>query len=700
MGDRHSLRIAIVPRPVDGSFAGIDYWLRMEQVFEGDIVSTEDVAEIVDELYGIDTCSPEPTAEEEPPPITWERIMEIAARRLDIEECMRRASGDYQARVKVVYSHPDDEDNRPEYSVTIGKVVSVARVHEDVTLTLSVREQTSAVLDVPVPQPPLTEWPGKAKWLGSVYNEELGAIKPPSISGSGSVIAWGVKATGTIIVKVPTVYEIVTVEVPGVPRFGSLAGDSQDTLLRAFYRLQVYELDITAISHDQTADQQTLAKLCGWDSYHGGEGDTSDQETGAGQDISGDDDGDDRDDGPELGCLEPAGNLADPEFYRAACCQPPPFGLPDCAEYATPLGQKQPSQEAKAREEANSRGRVSYVAVGPGPDGCGRLIKRQQVVRRNCCADVTPMSPHPDNPTSMGANDAALFRVLNGRQWVDVSDLWDWEASDGLHFSGGATRAKGGREMMVYSPSEWCDGGQVRVDDGCTVLNMHVDNRNPPQELSIYDDGTGHTVAPEGYVTLLALGGVPPYTWTDTAELTLITSEHANPATFQASSSFCGTATIRVSDACTEQADAVVRSTDGVWEEVFDFDPCSPPGKGGYQASSTAQGSYSVSGEHQIYVLRTSDGFFAGDACSSSEISNSIARGCGVNNQITTTFNEWASMVCHWYDYQNYCGIGPDYSQGCCLVDGRGTNQCDMSPLYQHITSTEFVSRLWEWVCP
>lgn len=591
--------------------------------------------------------------------------MEIAARRLDIEECMRRASGDYQARVKVVYSHPDDADHRPEYSVTLGKVVGRAMVKEDVTLTLAVREQKSAVLDVPVSQPPHTEWPGTAKWLGSVYNEESGAIKPPPIYGHGSVISWGSEATGTIIVKVPTVYEIVTVEVPGVPRIGSLAGDSQDTLLRAFYRLQVYELDITAISYDQTADQQTLAKLCGWDSYHGGAGDTSDQETGAGQGTSGDDDGDGRDDGPELGCLEPAGNLADPEFYRSACCQSPPFGLPTCAEYATSLGQKQPSQEAKAREEANSRGRVSYVAVGPGPDGCGRLIKRQQVVRRNCCADVTPMSPHPDNPTSMGANESALFRVLNGRQSVDTTDLWDWSASDGLHFGAGKTRIKAGREHIVYSPAEWCDGGVVRVNDGCSVLAMHVYNTSPPDPLTI-DGGNDHTVAPGGYISLTARGGVLPYTWEGSTSLFLISGEHDNPATFRASDTFCGTETVRVGDSCAESAEAKVRSTSGQWVLVDTGPLCELPMSGTVDSTNTL-----ISGGYRAVISLSVFDCESGGTCPGGNLlseganlktpENYCLEDYGLHNEFYSTFFDGG---CCWQDTNVPGSVGFPYKIG------------------------------------
>jgi hypothetical protein len=511
MSDRHSLRLAIVPDPSRASFTGSDYWLRLEQITDRDIAEPAEWAEIIDELYGLEACSPEPTPEEEKPPITLERLMEIAKRRLDIEECRRRASGDYTARVKVIYSHPGDASNRPKLSVTIGRIVSQQIVSEDITLTLSVREQKSLTLDYPVPQEEGEEWPGTAKWLGSVFNEEAGPIPPPKITGSGNVLSWPTTATGTILVKVATTYELATISVPGIPRLGSLAGDSQSTLLRAFWRLQVYELQVEAISPDTTANQQTLAEICGWESLTGG-GSGDDDEDGSESDGEGDD-GEGDDDGPELGCLEPAPELRNPAYYKEICCEPPPFGLPDCALSATSRQPVQLPDDVQERYRRDSRGKVEFVAVGPGPDGCGRLLVHQQINRRNCCIDVEPMSAHPENPTYISPGGSEILVVLGGKNGA----FWRWEASGGLRFDNGSSvKVTTNHAEWVYAPEATCPRHTVRVDDTCGILTMALTTATEPLSLAVVDEDQPAM----GQVTLLITGGAAPYYLTTSGQHT------------------------------------------------------------------------------------------------------------------------------------------------------------------------------------
>jgi len=349
-------------------------------------------------------------------------------------------------------------------------------------------------------------------------------------------------------------------------------------------------------------------------------------------------------------------------------------------------------QDTQDRYTREHDGKVTFVAVGPGPDGCGRLITRQQVNRRNCCEDVTPMNPHPDNPDSMGNNAGVTLRVLDGRQWVDSADLWDWEASDGLTFAGGATTAKGGRDMVIYSPAVWCDGGVVRVSDGCSLVTMNISNTAPPDELTIYDDGTGHVVAPGGYVTLAATGGVPPYVWTDAADLTLISAENDNPATFQASASFCGAATIRVSDSCTDVADTDVRSTDGLWETVLGADLCDVPGKGSYPGPSDQASFLSVKDRYQVLIQRSQRFFELGVSCTAT------AGNCPKGNRITTTFDVWGSWRCD--SYPPNCDIANVYADACCVRDIRSLAACGLPAIYfSHSTFSEEAFSLQQWVC-
>lgn len=238
--------------------------------------------------------------------------------------------------------------------------------------------------------------------------------------------------------------------------------------------------------------------------------------------------------------------------------------------------------------------------------------------------------------------------------------------------------------MYVYSPAVWCDGGVVIVDDGCSTISMHLANTAPPEDLKILEQDAA--VAPEGYLYLTALGGVPPYYWAGNTDLELISAESVNPALFKASPNFCGSTVIRVSDSCIAIADTTVRSTSGVWVEIFDFDICSPPGA---PYPAPAEGQFidsAISGRYRAQISRYVAGFFAGQACIM------IDAPCPIKTKITTTFDAWASTVC--FGHVSSCGPA-DYSDSCCILE---TGTCDGST-YQHLAFTESADRLWEWRC-
>jgi len=668
-----SLDLTLISPDANTSFSGTEFWLRLEQeVPEDDNVTTGEISKLVDELYKTDPCIDPVSEEVEEPverqPVTLESFIAAVKSKWDIAECRRLTSGTYTAKVRVIYSHPNDPNEKYNLKVSRGTVDSIIRTYTEITKTINVKEESGYALEYPVPQRENEKWPGKAKWLGSVFTEKLGAIPPPTITGRENILSWDVPCTGTLIVTVPTVYDLATITVPGIINQVTNIGVSQESRLTAFYHYQAYELDIEMIAEDTTADKETLAAICGWSGLDGGTG------TGTGgTDTDGDPADDDPDgdvsDGPELGCIKPAPQMATNKFFRDNCCVDGTG--PDCAEYASLKEVKGLDAETMRIIAAGYNNPVEFIAVGPGPDGCGRIITRQNVNRRNCCDEIDPLQADPTNPTSIAPNGSASLNTIDGN--LQSEWWWEWRAGGGLTFAGGRTSAQGGKSMTVFAPEEFCASGYVTVDDGCTRLNFTLENEEPPQPLAITDD---YTVAPDGYVTVEATGGVEPYQWSSEG-LDLISPEEGHSATFQAPSDFCGTATVRVSDACTETASVEVRSTAGEWVQLYDFDNCNPPGKY-FKASATEQNTFGINGKYAAQIARAANGFYAGENCTE-------AGNCPAKTRLTDTFSEWAEMICDAYPEATFSNL-------CCLYPLPGDS-------YQHLTYDEYAAQLFEWRC-
>jgi len=91
-------------------FPSEEYWLRIEQDKEEDLITVGEVAEVLDALYDLNPCYGEPTNSEAEPsePPTEEKLVEVAKVQLDLEECRRLKSGMYTALVNIYRSHPNE----------------------------------------------------------------------------------------------------------------------------------------------------------------------------------------------------------------------------------------------------------------------------------------------------------------------------------------------------------------------------------------------------------------------------------------------------------------------------------------------------------------------------------------------------------------------------------------------------------------
>lgn len=684
MAGIQTIDLTLVSPLAAGAVPTDPWWLRIDQEKEDDRATTAEVAELVDTLYDLNPCveteetGAPATEKAEPTPTdllaaSKKAYAKAGQRTADLAACKQGMEGNYTAQLKIVRSH-QSEGYRLVFGVAAGKV--------KIESTIVTNEEIDTVIDIAGASEYTLEFPVAAafhaSWQGSVSGDKGSISPPPVIKRLGNTLFWdGGSVTGSIRVVYQTIYDLVTVSVPGKPKFaGATVGDPQDATVLAFFHRLIFSGQVSPPPTDDSADQATLGELCDW----------SDSETPP------DDDPEPPEpppvDGPKIGCLTPDQRLANPAYYEQKCCTPPPFGLPDCAVSAASKPGKGLDPAVMAQIIAGHDGPVEFIAVGPGPQGCGRIFTRQRVQPKSCCDEVVPMSPRSDNPTSISPGGAVILHVLDGRENVE----WLWMASGGLLFANNQSSIITlSRDVYVYAPVEgFCASAVVLVDDGCTVLNLPLENLGV-EVLEIQD--LGGPVAPGSSFWLEAIGGLSPFYWSPEGDLSLISGQGLRSALFSAAEEFCGSATVQVSDGCTAMASTVVRSTAGHWEPILnpadtngywcDCDeaagpPEQLPSDGGYLKYATEKNGYRC-----VYTIRYSfpswlENCVEATYCNGADVAGILA------------------MACESGALSNY-SYPPDLfhdTRPCCLLEPHGVGG-DL----QLYLSTYLLIQKFQWVC-
>lgn len=364
----------------------------------------------------------------------------------------------------------------------------------------------------------------------------------------------------------------------------------------------------------------------------------------------------------------------DPEYYEAKCCTPPPRPLPRCRKtYAVYHGGA--AIEGGAASWRSIYGaNVRLVPVSPKGGVCGELITEWQVDSKNCCEDIERLKPHPNNPTTISPGSAVWLQVEDGKP-VPLK----WTATGGLQFRNGqSVLQEGGRREQVFAPVDICPNSTITVDDTCYPLQLHLHAPDaPPLRIPPGD----RVVAPGGTIMITATGGVSPYQWaSDQLEL-LTNSGHS--AMFHAPANFCGSATITVSDVCTQTADCGVRSTKGWWKLAPNYNQirCELPFSGEFTQTGYNSG-----------VLQ-GDGYRIRVSVSHTSPCSATPRCPGDNVLVAELSN------------QEYCQRHMGYQSQYWRSEYRGGGQCWSVPVSNPSgagcigTVHQFAYNLEEWVC-
>jgi len=451
-----------------------EYWLRIEQDIEEDLVTAGEVAEVIDKLYDLNPCygDKEQTdaVPEEPP--TEEKLLEVAKAELDLEECKRLKSGTYTALVNIYRSHPDEPYT---LHLDVGKVKSTVTLTKEKIVIISIEGLSSLKLDFPIKSGLV------ASWVGSVFDTS-GLIPPPVIKEIyGNTLFWDRPVTGVLRAEFVTVYDVLEIEVPGIPKYiGSEFGEPQNANILVFYHYQFYEGSVTAPTEDIAADKEMLAKICGWSDGNTEEEEEPEPETEPIEPV-------------EYGCIEygsgPFGPMpiAEPSFYAEKCCVE---GTPNpCRTWKSPNpGGNVLPQEVIDKLTREWPGPIEFIALGPiTPEGCGAIYTEQIVRPQNCCEDATPIVWDYESSVEVLADySSGLVFVTGGRA------PYRWQIRGvGMTFDNYSLREAETDvpwiRVYVGDACGWCP---IEVTDGCSIANGGVRSTNGSWVLTFQGDGS------------------------------------------------------------------------------------------------------------------------------------------------------------------------------------------------------------------
>jgi len=438
-----------------------EYWLTIEQVVEDEKATIGFVADTIDALFDTTICvesqDEEPTIPEEPvTPDSFEDMDEVLDKiaektEVDMSACEMLRSGTYQTDLKIIRSHPDVPYT---LRLSVGKIIKTVLSSEQVSINQNVKNESSIILPFPV-QAGL-----RVSWLGQVIGKN-GVITPPAIQALGNTLFWGVEATGSLRAEFGTLYDLVTVEIPGIPNYvGSELGESQSANVLAFYHYHVYRAEINS----PEVDEGLLEEVCGYSTSTGVPPDEDPEPEPPPEPVI------------QYGCIDyfplaPFGSpVTEPWFFREKCCID---GQHDGCRIRTSRieGGKRLSDETINRMTLEWPGPIEFIGLGPiTPAGCGTRYEETVIRPQNCCEDATPIVWDSDNSVEVLADNTSGVVFVTG----GVAPYYWKIRGIGMAFEGGKREATSFIPSIRVYAGDACGWCPIEVTDGCSTVNGGV----------------------------------------------------------------------------------------------------------------------------------------------------------------------------------------------------------------------------------
>lgn len=732
MGNNPQVSISISANAGDSE----KYWVRLEQVqTRPEAVSLADAARLIDAFYNVAPCDSDSfgTGGEEAADttITEEDYYKAALEAVDLSAF---CAGDqyWEAQVDVLRSH-----RQPAYVLH----------NQPATLVRTVSMRTSKVEQLDVDNANFVDLSWPCERVLSLSGAELHSLR-------GSTVNFTSPVTGLVTVVYESVWDRVTLRVSLLDANGNLVeADSQSEPAAAlvFWRglaaaCAVQRPETEEMYASGSMDRRVRDKLCnpsGSSSQGQGPGNcwqnvqhyrrcqcSQSEAPGTWQTVESAECPEDTKAGTNVGsrrqfagyvyCEGEEDDVHDPEYYERVCCKPPPRELPICREtravWDGNAGIAGGAESYKQRYGDN----VQLIAIKP-ENGCGEKVWQWDTPNKDCCDDITPLSPDPDNPTAIIAGESYAIGVLDGKP----GDLI-WTAHGGLYFSVGGSKVyeviTPARKVTVYAESDGtCPEPAIEVDDGCQPIEMRFVG-DIADQLKLPDDD--YVVAPEQQFTMRATGGVPPIRWQVGEGITLLSWDQydGRSVLLEADKKFCGTANISVIDVCGNEASTAVRSTRGHWEAITDFDACSAPWGGTPDGQAVGGGVYSaISGGVQAHIAVVNSGiqnFKAAQgeglphrgSCAEAWTKSGRIAPCGYSGAQMITVQNLSPPDCTPYHDEPTNPQGGVYSDTVCFSLCYNAyvraifHTLPPSRSYEATNNwwaqVQYVVQMWRWVCP
>jgi hypothetical protein len=446
------------------------YWLIIEQEKDNDLVTFNEIANLVDALYDRTPCIPPPedalekAAAADIPDRSKLYDSAKAVFGDKLQACKDSLAGNYSAVLRIYRSHKAET-----YKLVLssGTHTAPAMVHEKTIITMDVKEQSSLTLKFPDRSDPKRNEFMQTRWIGPLLGK-YGQIQSVgiSVSPSGATVSFTEQVTGVLRLEYWTEYDIVNVDIPGTPTFeGSTVGDPLPAKLLAFYHYMVFEAEIEPPQEDETVSKGFLTQLCG-------DGSAWDAATPGRPHRPGDDDEDDDDDpgdGPgepeKYGCQQHSPLYGKPEKYQELCCTYVQYPN-DCLVYTERnKGGKDLSPEDKEKYKD-----AEIVMVSPkDPKGCGTTTWQLRVKALSCCGEVEALAFDMESTPDILPSGGSMTLYATGGM---SPYAWKTSSKD-TRFSNNKQKIETNDPYVsIFADADFCGGTEITITDGCTEANM------------------------------------------------------------------------------------------------------------------------------------------------------------------------------------------------------------------------------------